>query len=266
MSDVRYALFPCVILIASAALGEDEWAGRKFMPKDGCVIKIGKQETSPRGVPLPYIGQQTQGEWLWIGEGWVQKSRIVPFDQAAAYYTEFLRSYPNSAWAYNLRGWTHYEQGDDDGAVMDYTAAIRLDPRDSMAFNNRGGCWQRKGEYANALKDFNETVRLNPKEAWGYNSVAWLLATCPEERYRDGKKAVEMATQACKISAWKDPYSLDTLSAAYAESGDFDEAVRWQTKALEMLAGNDAFAKVGGERLALYREKKPYREQAPEAK
>jgi tetratricopeptide (TPR) repeat protein len=250
-----------VPLAASTALGEDAWVGRRCMPKEGCVIKIGNRETPAKAVPLPYRVQQVSGEWLWIGEGWVQKSRVVPFEEAIEYYTQYLRTHSNSAWAYNLRGWTHFDQGDYDDAVKDYSATIRLDPRDPIAFNNRGGCYQRQGDYANALKDYNEAVRLSPTESWGYNSVAWLLATCPEERYRDGKLAVTMATKACTIAGWKDPYLIDTLAAAYAESGDFESAIRWQTKATEMLAHDEQAVKAGRERLEMYRESKPYREE-----
>lgn len=263
MNRMRRGAFTASLLAlaVSTALGQDTWVGRRCMPKEGCVIKIGKRETPTKGVPLPYVVEQLSGEWLWIGEGWVQKSRVVRFEKAADYYTEYLRTNPNSAWAYNLRGWTRFEQGDYDNAVKDYSAAIRLEPRDPIPYNNRGGGRQRQGDYANALKDYNEAVRLSPAESWGYNSVAWLLATCPEERFRDGKRAVTVATKACTISGWKDPYLIDTLAAAYAESGDFDLAGRWQSKALEMLAHDEPAVKAGRERLELYRERKPYRDQ-----
>lgn len=263
MSTIRstVAILVFAAPIVSPVFGDDEWIGRKFMPKERCVIKIGNRETPTKGVPLPYIGRQVSGEWLWIGEGWVQKSRVVPFDEAAGYYTDYLQKHPNSAWAFNLRGWMRFESGDYDNAAKDYTAAIRLDPRDPMTYNNRGGCRQKMGDYANALKDFNETVRLSPAESWGYNALAWLLATSPEARYRDGKKAVAMATKASTIAGWKDPYLLDTLAAAYAEAGDFDAAVRWQTKAIDMLSGDKLAAAAGRERLSLYSDKQPYREQ-----
>jgi hypothetical protein len=92
-----------------------------------------------------------------------------------------------------------------------------------------------------------------------YGNFAWILATCPEGKVRDGKRAIQMATKACELTDWKSGRELSILAAAYAENGQFDEAVRYQTKALEdpVYRGpaGDGFRK----RLELYQQKKPYR-------
>jgi tetratricopeptide (TPR) repeat protein len=88
-----------------------------------------------------------------------------------------------------------------------------------------------------------------------YNGRAWLRATCSDEKYRDGASAVEDATTACELMSWNDFQSLETLAAAYAEAGDFVEAVDCQEKAIE-LAHDDK--KEGCRiRLKLYKEGKP---------
>ncbi len=66
-----------------------------------------------------------------------------------------------------------------------------------------------------------------------YVARAWIWATCPDSRYRDGKQAVESATRACELTGWKSPDELDTLAAAYAESGDFTAAAKWGQQAAE---------------------------------
>jgi len=67
-----------------------------------------------------------------------------------------------------------------------------------------------------------------------YDNLAWLRATCPDQHGRDGKGAVESATKACELSAWRNPNHLATLAAAYAEAGDFANAVKWEQQAIEL--------------------------------
>ncbi len=81
----------------------------------------------------------------------------------------------------------------------------------------------------------------------------------PEERLRDGKKAIELATRACELSEWKEAYKLGTLAAAYAEVGEFDKAIEWQEKANRLFTDAED-KKKGEERLKLYKDKKPYRD------
>ena len=286
----------CLGAFVSPAFAQGGWAGRKFMPKDGCVMKVGNREI--KTFVVPFVVRQVSGEWLWTGRGWVQMSRVVPLQQAAAYYTEYLRNHPGSAstyrnrgvvWhkegkfdnalndyteairldpknalAYSNRGLTWHAKGEHDNALKDYTEAIRLDPQDAITYNNRGFTWRAKGEYDNALKDYTEAIRLDPQDASPHNGVAWLLATCPEDRYRDGQRAVTTARKACELSGWKDANDMGTLAAAYAESSDFDEAIRWQTKAMQTLAADAEYVKGARERLALYRQGKPYREAPPQ--
>ncbi|HXI61204.1 MAG TPA: hypothetical protein VNF70_00785, partial [Pyrinomonadaceae bacterium] len=77
---------------------------------------------------------------------------------------------------------------------------------------------------------------------------------------RDGKKAVEFARKAAELTKWEDANVLDTLAAAYAEVGDFEEAIKWENKALslpELTKGDEEKVR---QRLRLYAERKRYRQ------
>jgi tetratricopeptide (TPR) repeat protein/tRNA A-37 threonylcarbamoyl transferase component Bud32 len=93
------------------------------------------------------------------------------------------------------------------------------------------------------------------------NQQAWFLATHGDEKIRNGTKAVALATRACELSEWKRAGLVDTLAAAYAESGQFDNAVKYQSQALQgsRLGATDREAFSG--RLELYKQKKPHRSQ-----
>ena len=157
---------------------------------------------------------------------------------------------------YNNRGIAYGEKGQCDQAISDFNKAIEINPRYDKAYSNRGIVYRLKGQYDQAISDFNKAIEINPTDAQPYNNLAWLLATAKEPGIRNGEKAVEHALKACELSDWKNPNYLDTLAAAYARIGDFDNAVKWQEKALESpdLARN----KEAQQRLNLYRQRKAW--------
>ena len=125
------------------------------------------------------------------------------------------------------------------------------------AYYNRGNLWAKKNDHDKAIADYDEAIRLNPKDARAYNNRAWLRATCPDQKYRDGRKAYEDASEACQLDNYKEANILGTLAAAYAECGDFDKAVEWQEKANKMYT-DAAQKQEGEERLKLYKDEKAY--------
>ena len=91
---------------------------------------------------------------------------------------------------YFNRGVAWARKKEYDRAITDYTESIRLEPIDHH-YKARADAWHRKKEYDKAIVDYRRATSLNPKSADAYNSLAWLQATCPDQRYRDGKMALE---------------------------------------------------------------------------
>ena len=165
------------------------------------------------------------------GGAWLGKRE---YDKAIADYNEAVRLDPMFAAAYIVRGRAWGSQKEYDKAIADYNEAVRLDPTDATAYADRGGLLADLKKYDQALADFNEAVRLEPTSAGAYRGRAWFRATCPDEKYRDGAKAFDEATKACRLTEYKEAFRLGTLAAACAEIGDFQKAVEWQEKANPM--------------------------------
>jgi tetratricopeptide (TPR) repeat protein len=193
------------------------------------------------------------------GAVWQKKGE---YDKAITDCNQALALNPTFAAALNNRGAAWYAKGEYDKAITDCNEAIRLDPKDAKAHSTCGNAWNAKGHYDKAIDDFNQAVTLNPNLAAAYRDLAWLHATCPNEKYRDGKKAFENASKAYQLSGAKEWSYLVTLAAAYAENGDFDKAKEWEAKAIELATTDkSAMDKDKAEarsRLELYKKGRPY--------
>ncbi len=182
------------------------------------------------------------------------------YDKAIAEYNEASRLDPTYAMTYNNRGLVWYEKSEYDKSIVDFNEATRLDPKLADVYYHRSLVRYEKGEYPEVIADCNEAVRRDSELARAYDLRAWIWATSSDERVRDGKRAVESATRACELTDWRKASSLRALAAACAEVGDFDAAVKWQEKDLE-LSTDGSDHEPSRERLALYKAKLPYREE-----
>ena len=196
----------------------------------------------------------------WFSNRGVVWNDLQDYDRSIADSTEAIRLNPGYAIAYNNRGLAQINKGQFDSAVADFNEAIRIDRDYERAYLHRGNAWARKQAFDNAIADYKQALSIDPKDSNAYNQFAWLLATCPKDSVRDNKKALEYATTACKLSGWKIGQFLDTLAAAYASNGKFDEAIKWEQKAMEDAEFVNRSGQVASERLLLYEKKEAYRE------
>lgn len=148
-----------------------------------------------------------------------------------------------------------------DEALRELDAELRENPDNHAVFYSRGKVWEHQGEGLKAIAAYSDYIAREPADPDGYNARAWVLATIPDPRVRDGDKAVADALKCCRLSEWNDVMALDTLAASYAQAGDFDQAAAWQDAALSAAPEESAAAYKA--RLELYHAKKPYRLDVP---
>lgn len=189
--------------------------------------------------------------------------QIGETDKAVQDFTWAIQYYPNWSTPYANRAWIYVGRGQWTLAEADATQALRYPsyyiPR-AGDFVLRGEVRVHLGRYREAMADFDQALRRDRKSVSAYEDEAWLLATCPDPAIRNGAKAVQLAQAALKLA---DKASLhDTLAAAYAEAGQFDEAVREQSRAIELAKteAQDGAAAAWSARLDLYRAHMPFHE------
>ena len=145
-------------------------------------------------------------------------------------------------------------------AIELFTKLLDKKPDDWVALRTRADALLNVGRQKDALEDYQKALKFNPESSGILNNLAWVMATSPDEKLRDGKKAVELAKKACELTEYKAPHILSTFAAAYAETGDFDEAKKWSAKAVKLGGDDEEQLKQLKDELKSYEKKKPWRE------
>ncbi|MGB2929871.1 MAG: hypothetical protein WBB70_13245, partial [Desulfobacterales bacterium] len=106
---------------------------------------------------------------------------------------------------------------------------------------------------------------FSPENTQALYNLSWILASHKDKEFRNGKEAVRLAQRLCKITQYQQPLALDSLAAAYAEVGSFDDAVSTAKKAFKLALEQGPEELVQGlkKRLQLYEKRRPYRQTRP---
>ncbi|MCE9547053.1 MAG: tetratricopeptide repeat protein [Planctomycetia bacterium] len=169
--------------------------------------------------------------WFNRGELYYQQG-----DLAAAQkdYTEAIRRSPEEPAFYQVRGNVRHQLKEFDDAMNDYNRSIELDDKNAISYIYRGDTETTMGQYEQAATDYRKAIQLNDQLGRAYQSTAWLMSTCPDDRFRDPPKAILAAHKAIDLDGRKRYEYFETLAAALAANGQYDEAVRTQQQAIQL--------------------------------
>jgi tetratricopeptide (TPR) repeat protein len=140
-------------------------------------------------------------------------------DESIAHSREALRIKPDTGEAHNVLGLALLRQDHAAEAIGHFRQALAIDPRQAAVRTNFGMALAQQGDAAGAAAAYEEALRVQPDFVPALRRLAWLRATVPDRRLRNGPDAVRLAQRACELTARRDPVALETLAAAYAESG-----------------------------------------------
>jgi Flp pilus assembly protein TadD len=183
-------------------------------------------------------------------------------DEAIAHLREAVALRPNYPDAhYNLAS-ALAQQGRNREALAEYRRTLELRPADAEAHASFGDALVQAGLIAEAVAQYEAAVRLAPDSVLALNNLAWILSVSPDDRTRNGARAVPLAERAVRLSGRANAVFLRTLAAAYAENGRFLEAVDTVQQALQFAGAeeNPAATRVLTQDLELYRAHTPLRD------
>jgi tetratricopeptide (TPR) repeat protein len=180
-------------------------------------------------------------------------------DDAVEHYTAALKLDPKLPQAHNNLGVLLVQRGNLPDGLAQLRQAVSLQPTNSESqFNlalalNQQGQWNEAAEWfaksvgpnttdpnphyqyglalahqskrREAMSQYATALLLRPDFPDALDGLAWLLATAPSAELRNGVEAVRMAERACELTGRQDPQKLKTLAAAYAETGNFPQAI-----------------------------------------
>ena len=182
--------------------------------------------------------------------------------EAVRSFTEAVRLDPNLAYAHNSLGVALYGLGLSEEAMGHFRRALAIEPVYANAHNNLARALEARGKPEEALLHYRRALEIMPDSASVAGRVAWILATHADADVRDPQEAIDWAERAVRLSGRMDAAALDSLAAAYASGGRFDDAVAAAQTAVDLALAARADAQVSliRMRLELYRQSRPYRE------
>jgi spermidine synthase len=185
---------------------------------------------------------------------------------AAAHFQDAIAIDPKMARAYRGLGRIRAMQTLPAESFDAFAKVVELTPDDPKAHAELAMRLLQSKQSQQAAIHFREALRLEPNlstEAgnlpWA-NNLAWILATNPDDALRNGEEAVRWAKAVCELDAYKHAMLMDTLAAALAEAGRFDEAVEVSEQMLAMVGDQPREAETVKKRVELYKASKAYRE------
>jgi protein O-mannosyl-transferase len=186
-------------------------------------------------------------------------------NEAAAEFKSLLKVMTNRAPALDGLGFALAMQGQTSVAEGYFLEAIQTDPKFANAHLHFAMMLSRRGNVADAIKHYRSTLEAETNQPAALNNLAWILATTPNDSLRNGKDAVMLAERACELTNGREPFFLGTLAAAYAETGDFRQAIATAQAARDLANahGLQEVVRRNDELLVLYRAGQPFRDTRP---
>jgi tetratricopeptide (TPR) repeat protein len=182
--------------------------------------------------------------------------------EAIPHFAEAVRLKPDDPEAYFNLGLALLDNHQAAEAAAQFSEEVRLSPNETKAHFRLAQALSRQHKSSDAIAHYREAIRLTPDFPDALNELAWILATDPNPKNRSGAEAVQFAKRACGLTQNQQPVFLATLAAAYAETGQFEEAIATIQKSNNRATdnGQKEITDKNESLLKLFQAKQPFRE------
>lgn len=190
------------------------------------------------------------------------------YDEAIKYYKQAIKIDPDFALAYSNLGLAYNNSGNYKEAIQAYKQAIKIDPYNVALYINLGIAYSALNSHKDALAVYRKAVETDPNNAFAYNELGVVYVKTGNDQeaiqafknairiepdhvnanvnlgytyYKLGryKESINYYKQVCKLTDYKNHVCITALAAAYAEVGDFNNAIANQQKALAIVSNNE---------------------------
>lgn len=176
-------------------------------------------------------------------------------------YREGLELQPDAPEVRVRLGRIRAQRGDLEGAMAQFEAVLEEYPGHIAAHESLGVVLEQLGHDESAVEHYESALVSEQPTPYALHGLAWLRASHPRAEMRNAAQAVTLAERAVADSQGHDAADLDLLAAAYAEAGRYGEAVQMAERARDLALDAELAADIE-RRLALYKQRRPYRRPA----
>ena len=165
-----------------------------------------------------------------VGNVLARKGRI---DDAIVHLRQAIELRPDYPDAHYNLGTALFQKGDLDGAIAQWRTTLSIHPDDAGAHTSFGNALVQKGLLREAVDHYEKALQSDPDSILPLNNLAWVMSTGPDDSLRNNKIAVQLAAKANQLSKESNPVFIRTLAAAYAQAGQFENAIETARRALK---------------------------------
>ena len=183
-------------------------------------------------------------------------------EQAIHHHTISLRIKPEQTGVLNQLAGLYTSLNKTDKAIESYRNSLQIEPKQPTVMSDLAMALYGQGKVRQAIVLWADSLEIDPEQVYAANALAWIRATSKDKKFYNPTEALTLARQACKLTEYQDPGMLDTLAAALAANGQFNQAAETAGQAIQIAESTGLNERVLDfqKHLRLYRTRQALRE------